>query len=190
MNKVSGNGRTPCWGLSTPPIPPSRENPDKHGEPLKNTMQNFQKRIWQCKQFARIFKFTWRTPFRSWPKYHRCLSCCIFEIFHFILQIVIAKFGLSINTYRRSKWRNEKKLKKTKLKVVHITSVTWSFPRNINVQSWWRQNWKRNRWSFRKGNQHSWYKKNNSKTKWKIHENFYWWAVRKNVLCGTNEWIY
>ena len=135
MNKVSANRRTPYWGLSTPPIPPSRENPDKHGEPLKNTMQNFQKRIWQCKQLARIFKFTWRTPFRSWPKYHRCLSCCIFEIVHFILQIVIAKFGLSINTYRRNKWRNEKKLKKKNLKVVHITSVTWSFPRNINVQS-------------------------------------------------------
>ena len=56
-------------------------------------MQNFQKRVWQCKQLARIFKFTMRTPFTLRLKYHRCLSYCIFEIFYFILQIVIAKSG-------------------------------------------------------------------------------------------------
>ena len=153
-------------------------------------MQNFQRRTSPCNQLAIIFNFTWQTPIRLWLKYHRCLSCSIFEIFHFILQIFIAKFVLRINTYRSSKSRNERKLKEKN------KDGTYKIGSMIVPQKYQRTVFNGDKIekeivevSGRKINILDVRKTILKWNKWKIHENFYWWAVRKNVLYRTNEWI-
>ena len=117
-------------------------------------------------QADKIFKLTWLSLFRSWLKYYCCLSCCTFEIFLLIFQIIIAKCKLCINSHRKSKWRNQRKLKKKLKMVIQL----WWYYRSQEISTYcleWEQNWKRNRWNFSKENQHSRCKKNNPWNKMK-----------------------